>query len=104
MSGRPAVRRSQLRAHALVNRRALLVEEHLDHGLSDGVGAAVDSIDFVVAQVDRFVAEELATPLDRDLIDCFVGWKDLVHRNALHNLTFVVGVRAQDVEGFAETS
>ncbi|HEY2434318.1 MAG TPA: hypothetical protein VGI12_16705 [Vicinamibacterales bacterium] len=89
---RPAVRRSQVRAHALVNRRALLVEEHLDHGLSYGVGTAADSIDLVVAQVDRFLAEQLATPLHRDLVVGFAGWKDLVHRNALHNLAMVVVV------------
>src|SRR3954468_3092854 len=61
---RPAVRRSQVRAHALVNRRALLVEEHLDHGLSYGVGTAADSIDFVVAQVDRLLAQQLSAPFD----------------------------------------
>src|SRR4051812_42886494 len=63
---RSGVRRSQVRAHALVNRRALLVDEHLDHGLSYGVGVAVDSLDLVVGQIDRSVVEQFATPLDRN--------------------------------------
>jgi len=69
---RPAVRRSQVRAHALMDRRALLVEEQLDHGLRDRVRTAADSTDTVVSQIDRFVAEQLATPLDRDLLVGFV--------------------------------
>jgi hypothetical protein len=88
-----------------MDRRSLLVEEHLDHGLRHNLGTASDSIDIVVAQVHSFIGEQLATPLDRDLVVRFAGWKNLVHRNALHKRTsVVVGVRARDVEGFAETS
>jgi hypothetical protein len=36
----------------LVNRRALLVEEHLDYGLCHGVRTPPDAVDFVIAQVD----------------------------------------------------
>jgi hypothetical protein len=54
-----------------MDRRALLVEEHLDHGLRYGVSTAADSIYLVAAQVDGFVAEQLATLLDRDLVDRF---------------------------------
>src|SRR5207248_3664566 len=77
----------------------------LDRGPGDGVGAVANSINLVVAQIGRFVAEQLATSLDRDLVVRFAGWKDLVHRNALHNRTLMfVGARAQDVERCAETS
>jgi hypothetical protein len=78
-----------------MNRRALVVEEHHDHSMCNGVGAASNPIDLVVAQVDRFPAEQLAAPLNRDLFVRFAGWNNLVHRNALHNLSLVVvGVRA----------
>jgi len=61
-----------------VDRLALLIDEHLDHGLRVGVRTDANSIDIVVGQIDCFVAEQLATPLERDLVDCFAGWKDLV--------------------------
>jgi hypothetical protein len=88
-----------------MDRRVRLVDEHLDHGLRDGIRTDADSIDIVVGQIDRFIAEQLATPLDRELVVRFAGGKDLVHRNALHKpASVVVGRRARDVEGFAETS
>ena len=49
-----------------MDRRALLVEEQLDHDARHGVGAPPDLIDLVVAQVRGLVAEQLATPIDRD--------------------------------------
>src|SRR5262247_2819106 len=71
----------------------------------DSVRTDADSIDLVVGQIDRFVAKQVATPLDRDLVVRFASRKDLVHRNALHKRTRVVVLaRAWDVEGFAETS
>jgi len=88
-----------------MDRRAFLVDEHRDHSMCNSVRAASNPIDLVVGQVECVVAEKLATPLDRDLVVRSTGWKDLVHRNALHNLaSVIVGIRAQDVEGFAETS
>src|SRR3954452_24236894 len=48
--------------------RSICLDEHLDHCLRDGIRAAPDSLDVVVAQLNRFVAEQLATQLDRDLV------------------------------------
>jgi hypothetical protein len=42
------------------------------------------------AQVDRFPAEQLPTPPNQGLVVGFAGWQDLVHCNALYNLTLVV--------------
>ena len=63
---------SQFCAHALMDRRSLFVDEHLDHGLRDALRTDADSID-VVAQVDRFLAEQLATALNRDLVVRLAG-------------------------------
>jgi hypothetical protein len=38
-----------------MDRRVVLVEESFDHCLSNGVGTLADSIDLVIAQVDRFL-------------------------------------------------
>jgi hypothetical protein len=65
---RLAVRQSQVAAHSLMDRRALLVDKHLDHRLRDSIGTASNPIDLVVAQVHGIVAEQFATPLNRDLV------------------------------------
>jgi hypothetical protein len=75
-----------------MDRRTFRVEEHLDHSLRDGIRAAPDSLDLLVAQVDGLIAEQLAAPIDRHLVG---GWEDFIHRNALHKRSRVVlGVRA----------
>jgi hypothetical protein len=74
----------------LRNRRALLVEEHLDHGLCHGVRTPPDAIDFVVAQSAIASSPSGATPPNQDLVVGFAGWK-VVHRNAPQGVV-VVGV------------
>jgi len=75
-----------------MDRRTFRAEEHLDHGLRDGIHAAPDPFNLLVAQADGLIAEQLATPIDRHLVG---GWEDFIHRNALHKRSrVVVGVRA----------
>jgi hypothetical protein len=56
-----------------MDRRAVLVEESFDHCLRNDVGTLADSIDLVVAQVDRFLAEQLATAVNQDFLVLFAG-------------------------------
>lgn len=49
-----------------MDRRALLVEEQLDHGLSDRVRTDADSIDIVVGQIDRLARGVRATVITCD--------------------------------------
>ena len=73
-------------------------DERVDAAIRERFGAMHD-------ELARVPSEQLATPPNQDLVVGFAGWKDLVHRDALHKADIGgCGCCAQDVAGFAETS
>jgi hypothetical protein len=53
-------------------------EKRVDERIRDCVRMSSDPIDFIVRQVDRFVAQDSATAIDGRVVD--VPLNDLVHR------------------------
>ena len=90
---RPVRRCSQARRpHVLQSRRPIL-EECVDHDMRHRLGVPADLIDLFVGQSDGFIAKQLATAIDRNLVCVEKRRVDLFHRRP-HSRVELLGVRA----------